>query len=397
MLLFRQSSRELRVSFHKNKMRKVIKSLRKFPKLALFVTAFAVLGVLVLIISRAATPYASLEAENGVRTPQAQLSADVNASGGNAVRFGGASTSTGYKVQGRFLYDPCGQKVIIRGPENFTASYGEMSAFISEVSKTGANTFRQLHLNYRPGAPNPSLAEIESLINQTLANKMIPDIGVGSNKPDDYLDPPLKALLQKYQDKILLHTMGEGTQASENEWASEGKAGIAKLRAAGYTGPLYILSNHFGRNLPTLLNKAPEVLASDPLQNIIFGWQAYWGGPDNYYQNLYGMSLHEAMQKVRDAPFMVQVGISYQTDFPGPNDSFEPQFMDYVLAMQDAQAYEIGWLWWDWKFGGPGVDLTTNGTYGGWQAPFGREVAIDNIGSLSKTVRTPYISTGTCQ
>jgi hypothetical protein len=144
--------------------------------------------------------------------------------------------------------------------------------------------------------------------------------------------------------------------------------------------------------LPTILEGGADVLASDPLHNVIFGWQAYWGEPGNYYQNMFGMTLHQAMQAVRDAPFMIQVGLTYQTD-PWQNS----ETMDYHLAMQDAQTYDIGWLWWDWRLSSGSASLTTDGVYGHWE-PYGADVAVTNPYSIGKTSqRTTFLNTGSCQ
>ncbi|MGA4923558.1 hypothetical protein, partial [Bacillus subtilis] len=85
-----------------------------------------------------------------------------------------------------------------------------------------------------------------------------------------------------------------------------------KMRAAGYRSPLYVMSRGGGRQLTTLLNRGLEVQNADPLHNTVFGWQAYWGtnsSGGNYWANTAnGMTLREAMIRVRDAPVPIQVG-----------------------------------------------------------------------------------------
>lgn len=303
-----------------------------------------------------------------------------------------------YQVKGRFLHDPCGEKLIVRGVEQvfwnpWLSPNGE---FIAQIAKTGANTVRLLpHITQNstlPAGTTPlTLAQVENLIQLSISHGMMVDIALdGGGSVDIYLRSDVKALLQKYEKHLVLHAMGEGTQSTASAWASDSIAGISKLRAAGYKAPIYVMSNTYGRNLPTLLSHGQQVFDSDPLKNVVFGWQAYWSG--TYYQSQYGMSLHEAFAKVRDAAFPIQAGIMGVTD-PWSNSLA----MDYSLAMADSQAWEIGWLWWDWRLSGAHTSLTTDGTYGNWQSPWGADVVINNANSLQKTSKkTAFLQNGTC-
>jgi hypothetical protein len=258
-----------------------------------------------------------------------------------------------YQVQGRHLYDPCGENVVIRGVEQVYAADGWLSPngeFIPEIAKTGANTVRIL-MEYPPEtdfAPM-SVAQMENLIKVALANKMIPDVAIAGGKSVNvYLDPAIKTMLQKYQDKIILHAQGEGDYDDANLWVTNSKNTISQLRAAGYTMPLYILADYGGRQLKTVLNRGQEVFDSDPLHNIVFGWQAYW------------------------------------------------PTTDYQLAMRRAQEYSISWEWWDWRISQGSASLTVDPyTFGSWTQPFGADVAVNNTYSIKNTsVKTAYVSSG---
>jgi hypothetical protein len=62
--------------------------------------------------------------------------------------------------------------------------------------------------------------------------------------------------------------------------------------------------------------------------------------------------------------------------------------------MADAQAYAIGWLWWDWRMSTD--DLTTNGTYGSW-TPEGQDVVLGNPNGIANTsVRTYFQRYNAC-
>ncbi|MBP8082769.1 MAG: hypothetical protein KBH06_05325 [Spirochaetes bacterium] len=316
-----------------------------------------------------------------------------------------------YQVNGRFLFDPWGENVVIRGIENplWNDSVDDCMVIIDEVEKTGANTFRILPLF--PPEPAPyeefkpyTVNQIETAIKKVIAAKMIPDVAVAGGKfPDVYLQEDMKTMLLKYQDRILIHAMGEADYDDTELWVKNAKAVIAKLRNAGYTCPLYIMADWCGRKLPTLLERGQEVLNSDPLKNIIFGWQAYWGEEGQYYQNMWGMTMKEALDKVRQAPIMIQIGLIVLSDTYDSNIQEAP-IVDYSLIMAESEKYDMSWLFWSWCIGAEGMKLSLTGFYGDWDrlakrddngniVPGGLDLAVGEIivlsdpNSLSKTSR----------
>jgi mannan endo-1,4-beta-mannosidase len=296
-----------------------------------------------------------------------------------------------YQTNGRFLDDPCGEPVVVRGVEQmFWRATWIKPSFVGEIAKTGANAVRVLSQITAPtpdGSPPFDLAETEQLIQAVIAEKMMVDIAVnGGADSSIYLRADVKALIQKYEKYLTIHAMGESYVDTDAAWATEAKAVVASMRSAGYKAPLYLLPTNAGRNLRAILTYGQEILDSDPLKNVVFGWQAYWGS-SNYYQNLFKMTLAEAMVKVKDATFPIQVGLEKTTD-PG-------ETMNYSAVMADAQTHQIGWAWWDWRMS---VDnLTTDGTFGHWAAT-GEDVALKNAASLQKTSKRTYFQlNGTCK
>jgi mannan endo-1,4-beta-mannosidase len=306
-----------------------------------------------------------------------------------------------YTVQGSSLYDPCGERVVVRGIEQYFANPKIFpdGRVVAEAAKTGANAFRLVpYLGYPDeGAPadwsamEPS--QVDQLIRTALDDHMLADVALAGGKVDDaYLDPRYESIVKKYQDRIVIHARGEGYEQTGAEWEANAKATIAKLRGAGYRAPLYILANNGGRNLTTILDHGPAVLASDPLHQIIFGWQAYWSGDlDNtadFYQRLTGMSLRQAFQAVHDAPFMIQVGLS------GDQGDLLPARVDWKAQLQEVERLGLNWMWWDW--GLSNGQLTTNGNdYGSWDtSDFDALAVVDQIAATSQ--RTYFQLHGKC-
>lgn len=303
-------------------------------------------------------------------------------------------TPTGtYKVlSSGILVDPNGAEVVIRGIEQtfWHASWLPLS-FITEMGKTYANTVRVL-LKYQEstptGEPALNLAEIENAIKLAINAKMLVDVAIdGGHNPAIYLNTEVKALLRRYEKYIVIHAKGEATETTDDSWANSAKSVIASMRSAGYICPLYIMSREYGRNLPCLLNKATEVLASDPLRNVVFGWQAYWGS-GGYYQNKYGLSLSQALDRVsqiRSSGVMIQIGVLYHSDSQA---GYGGQTVDYNLILDKARTLKLSWLWWDWRMSED--DCTTDGIFGHW-AHQGQDVCITNFGSIKNTsIRTPF-------
>jgi hypothetical protein len=73
----------------------------------LFVGIFAILGATLLIITKAASPSLSIEAESGTLSGTASLVNDSTASDGKAIQFGAAVSTSGNLhtcFPGRLLY-----------------------------------------------------------------------------------------------------------------------------------------------------------------------------------------------------------------------------------------------------------------------------------------------------
>jgi mannan endo-1,4-beta-mannosidase len=355
---------------------------------------------------------------------------------------GCGSGTCGYHVVGRYVYDPCGQKLLVRGVESVawnstTAPIGyEDPKFVAQVAETGANTLRILPYESPEwsGQPKPvigmsyqSVSQVKTEITNILSAGLVADIGLAGGTvtytskgdpviPSAYTDPAWKAMLQApaIEDHLLIHALGEGTQTSSAQWVADAKSVVAQFRAAGYTAPLYILPDTYGRDLPAVLKYGASIEASDPLHNVVFGWQAYWGvsysnksitnpmtDTTSYYQHLYHMSLDQAMQDVATAPFPIQIGLTYYSD-----PTIDPtEIVPYVQLMTLAQQDGIGWLWWDWSL--DNESLVWAGQYGYWATnnttpdgkTYAQEVVVnapDSLRNTGKTDHTTYISTGHC-
>lgn len=304
----------------------------------------------------------------------------------------------GYRVSGRALLDPNGDPIVPVGVEQRLEHVNWIPpgpTVLKQIGLTGANTVRILP-NYRH-ANGLTPGEIDAAIAAGLNAGMFVEVAVdGGQDPGVYLDPPILAVVKKWQTRIALHAMGESQADDDNTWAAEAKRAVASLRGGGITCPLYVMSRVSGRSLTCLLNKAGEVQDADELHNTVFGWQAYWGlkvstatpmtSMDGYYQRENGLTLQQAVDRCAAAPVPIQVGLMYHSD-PNIDSS---QVIPYREMMAALRSRKIGWLWWDYREGPD--DLTKSGTFGDWTT-YGREVIANNTNGITKAaVRTSYLN-----
>lgn len=315
---------------------------------------------------------------------------------------------TGLYVDGRFLKDPCGQTVTIRGYEQPVGrGLLEADAGIPEMAKTGAN-YARLLVQIPPHATSvPSVNTLQTYIDLARANGMLVELSLSDGSGGDavYNRQDVKNVLFGDEDVVIIHGIGESQQGTDAAWVSEATNRITRMRGYGYKHVIFAGSRDFGRNPHTVLNRGAEVLAADPLRNVHFLVQLYWGDNSaraNYYEQLYGMTVEQALDRFAASNLAIQSGLlsddSCCSSYP---------WIDFESAMTRAQQNRISWLWWDWHnpFDGASYHITTNGRFGSWKSqpthPYqpnhGSQVALNHAASIKNTsVRTNYMRTRSC-
>jgi hypothetical protein len=241
------------------------------------------------------------------------------------------------KVSGHQLLDSCGQVFVVRGVEQILGEQlpqgNDWLGLIEQIAATGANAVRIL-----PGVNTLTVDDVDSILTRIGQKGMIAFIDPLGG--DDWLArSDVRTMLKKHESYLIIDAYGEPQYDDREQWRTEAAVALQHYRDLGYSVPLTVTANQFGRDLPSLFEHGDEILAADPQDNTFLGWQAYWG-QGGYYQEHYGMTLTEAVAAIVESGLPIQMGLDHITDLPS-------EAADYGTLMTLAQAHGIGWLWWD--------------------------------------------------
>ena len=258
-------------------------------------------------------------------------------------------------VAGRQVLDTCGKPFVTRGVEQIFGEQlpqgNDWLGLIQEISDSGVNAVRIL-VGESLGAD-----DVDALLEVVAEHQMVGYITPYGNDNMAWLArQDVRAVLAKHEKYIIIDAFGEPTFDDRARFLADSTATIQRVRSMGYRVPLTVTANQFGRDLPSLFELGPQIIAADPLGNTILGWQAYWGSSGYYHQH-YGMSFEQALDAVAQAPFPIQLGLDRVTDYPSSETA------DFGTLMLATEQHGVGWLWWDWynPYGNEN-NLTENGS-----------------------------------
>lgn len=238
-------------------------------------------------------------------------------------------------TEGETLYDTCGNPIVLQGVEQIMGNAlppdEDWVGLAEGIIASGSNAVR-LH------AEELTLGELDPVLAR-LSEAGLVIILVPEN--NEWLgDVAVKALLDRYQRQLVLDVFG-WVRDDRPLFFEQASQAVLEVRAQGYRVPLEVISNLGGRDLPAALTYGPQIAAADPLKNIIVVWHAFWGD-SGWYQDLYGMSVAEGFGACTTAEVPIVAGLTLVTDW-------EPtEYLDYLLALEEARLRGVGWIWWDW-------------------------------------------------
>ena len=291
-------------------------------------------------------------------------------------------------VEGRHLYTPEGEKIILRGVNEMFVWSDDLdgSRLLPEIAKTGANAVRLVWT-----AEEGNEDTLVELIGRCIAHQMIAMPECHSATGDW---SKLDVCVSFWKHPALIEGIGRNRQwtllnignevGDGNVTAEQFKTGymnaIDSLRGWGYTVPLVIDASRWGQDVDVILATWREILEHDPLHNILFSVHSYWSGTENY-QRVATESVNGGL------PVIIGEG-------PSPTKYPECTILDYATGLEVTGQNEIGWLSWSW--GGvpnghcvPNFDHTYNGEFGKWRTSYAADMMAEHPFSLMRTAERP--------
>jgi hypothetical protein len=202
------------------------------------------------------------------------------AGGAGTVQRPSYNTGNGFFVSNGKLYDPAGNEFRIRGVNRLHWDSDSAAGLV----KSGSNTVRWNIDFTRPAAVNVGMVTLQSI-----DNGIVPVVGnwggTCSSDPSKLsaivstwvAQAPQWTKLDKY---LIVNVANEWGPANSALWRDSYVSAIARLRAAGYMGPILVDSGGCGQDDADLLQYSQAVFDSDPQRNVVFAAHLYGGSHD---------------------------------------------------------------------------------------------------------------------
>ena len=331
-----------------------------------------------------------------------------------ALSFGQAQ-KPGFYVKGRFLYDRCGEKTILRGVNEMSVWAGADptgAMYMPEIRKTGANCVRIVW------TLAGSLTKLDQTIQNCINNKMIPMIEIHDATGDLSKVPSVVAywtrkdvvaLIKKHEKYLLVNIANEAgdDNVSDTVFTKTYINAVQRMRTAGIHTPLVIDASTWGQKIQILNNTAATILKADPDKNVVFSAHLYWSKFAGYTSAVITTELQKAVK----AGYCLIIGeFSKYGGWGGPNTSIcsTQGEIEYKTIIQECQKQSIGWLAWSWGTANnideatktlcPMMDMTPDGRFSNLKAGWPTEITTTSPYSIKNTSVTPKsILKGSCK
>ena len=286
--------------------RKIGRWLTKYSKTvrpAVFILTTIIIGIVLIVLTRAATPTSSLESESGAITGRASQVTDTSASKGKAIKFNGqAATPTGkFYVVGKNIVDPSGNIFLPMGANvgmrqapylehNYLFNYfGTANDQIAAVKAWGWNTIRP-NINCAPsGSPSyaETMAGLDALVTeytkgpQKLVVMVTCRVVVGTDYAYNSSTiqaslPMIKDIARTYKDNpyVWMNTFNEPI-SNQNAWTSLNQSLYNDVRALAPDMMFVADLAGLGNQIETLADGNLATTFGTGKCNVLYDWHAY--------------------------------------------------------------------------------------------------------------------------
>mgnify|MGYP001271408551 CR=1 FL=1 len=294
----------------------------------------------------------------------------------------------GFRVEGRFLYDKYGEKVVLVGV-NKMIIWMDIDGLPSfpEIAKTGANCVRIVWTS------DGTAEQLDAAIHNCRTNSMIPMIehhgatGVWNDLQkcvDYWTRDDIVEVIKKHQEYLLINIANECGDAnvSFSDFRDKYTAAVKQMREAGIHVPLIIDGTDWGKNIDVLQSEGPALIAADPDHNLMFSVHMWWPQMWGYSEQTVINEIAESVNM--ELPLIVgEFGALWEESPQGQ--------IPYRTILEQCYLNQIGWLAWSW---GPGnnpqtfLDMTEDSTFATLHS-WGLEVAVTDQYSIKNTAVRP--------
>ncbi len=229
---------------------------------------------------------------------------------------------TGLYVDGGKLRTKNGAEFQIRGIEMMVNGDTDRAGYrtVLEMCKTfGANAVAPLFQG-----TTGTVAKVKEFIDVARSIGLV--VGVNSDHQPNgrsWLNSPAMVTLLNGYDNVYLQCEVETDDVDTNsEWSTAAIALLKSVRDAGHKHPFKVGAPLGGRHVKYPLASGKDVLATDPLKNTLFTFQAYWAGTSSsgwHYQGDNGFSggiagTKQAFQACANSGLCFLTGLDWQDD-----------------------------------------------------------------------------------
>lgn len=335
-----------------------------------------------------------------------------------------------FYVEGRHLYDPDGNKIILRGLnlpllDDWGFPAGDK---LADVELTGANAIRiQWYINYPrrpddPERPAYGAADLDTFLTRCKANHMIPILGlwdVTCNKNVALLNTQLMpwwssdeivAVLNKHQQYLIINLANElgvyrwadSDPALLDTFKNAYKSALTQIRQKLHA-PIMIDAPDCATSIDVWPAIGQELIDHDPDHNLLLSVHAYWAAFDGrpHIQTAVDRNLPLVFGEIANKqPDEDNKGVKHECyyDLDGLHQGHAPaNSFTYQGLLHTLKAQEIGWLAWSW---GPDECAPRNmarydpvtGQYAGLTQPYGDDIVNNpDYGLKHSAVRSPVL------
>jgi mannan endo-1,4-beta-mannosidase len=282
-----------------------------------------------------------------------------------------AQTTQFIHTNGRYIFGPCGDTLLLRGIDYapYDWGYDITSLELNQVVQAGANVVRMPwyydNSNATANAVYQDFAALDSAVSKCVENKMIAIIEIHDYTCSDDTtalfnlntwwtqDSVFNVILQKHKESVIVNYANE---AGVYAWDSVPAATALTVYQRTYENIITALRSKSGFNFPIMIdapdcgtssdafvtsNMANNLIQFDPQHNLIFSTHAYWYA----YANNDSTTMASDVDAVISQNIPLVLGEVADLQDGSTNCEYT---LNYQPLLKYCQLKKVGWIAWSW-------------------------------------------------